>query len=194
MPRSPALQTHPTPMPDRWNAALARHDLAFFTNRFKRLGDAGRQRDSNEILGRWAGGNARFSRAIFDFLLEHGAIPDPPIVPPLCSAGGVDAIRSMKRHGVNLLSTNHAGENALAMACLIPDEGDFRSAWTTLRNEGLDPHATDRTLETAFDAAQQHGRLDLVEQLEAERAARLQAQHLTEAIDTAGPTDRRLRL
>jgi hypothetical protein len=176
-----------------WDKAAATKDPSLLA----RLIGAGidtpeKQNGAHRIFSYWAEYPNKYEGKLMRLLLRNDAKISPSLVAPLCACG-MRAVELMKKHQVDLTTTNLAGENGLSLACLINNEKEFTAVWTILRDEGLDPAARDDTLETAWDAAEKYGKTALAERLEEERHRRAQATQQAVDLDKATPATKNKR-
>lgn len=179
---------------DLWTQAAAKSDVHLLAQLVGERIDTRAKQDAAELVFRhYAQRPHDYSNTLARLLLTHGAKVQPAVVAELCVCG-VRAMKLLKAHGVDLSTTNFAGETGLAMVCLIGDDDKFREAWKYLRELGLDPNQRDDCLETPMDAVEKYGKGALVEQIETELAANAQAMALDGASQKARSKQRKTRL
>ena len=174
-----------------WDKAAAKKDPGLLARLIgEGINTPQKQGGAHRIFTYWATEPNKYEGKLMRLLLRNGAKIDAPLVAPLCACGQ-RCVELMKKHQVDLTATNIAGENALSLACLIPNEKEFVAVWNLLRDEGLSPTTLDDTMESAWDAALKYGKEHLIGPLEEQREAKRQAeQQATDLELSTSPTKR----
>lgn len=152
-----------------------------------------KQAAAHLVLEQWASKPNLPEGKLMRLLGRNGvSIPDH-LVAPLCACGE-KMIEWMSKQGADLCATNYAGENGLSLCCMIVDDTKFERAWRMLRKAGVDPLAVDDSLETAMDAAERTGKIEMVERIEESIEAHERAEMLDGTTPGVGKPNRRARL
>lgn len=139
------------------------------------------------VFEQWSYKPSLYDGKLMRLLLRGGVNIHDIHVPHLCGQGE-KVISLIEKHGANLAATNLAGENGFQFIVAYLNGEPLKKAWHLLREAGVDPNHMDMTLENAFSAAENYGKIVEVYEIDDAWQRRKEAKTQGETLDRNTPT------